>query len=104
MSAMRTNRTFRPLRGDTIGELERATKRFDKRLRRAARIIAGDDRDYAADLYQAAMTELWELDPARFDPDEDGYLWQSMINRMLMVQRVARRVDPTRPPWAVRIP
>ena len=94
---------FQPLRGDTAGELALAIARFDGRLRRAARAIAVADNDLAEDLYQLAITQLWELDPARFDRDDDGYLWESMVNRMLMARR-AGQGHPTRPPLALRFP
>jgi DNA-directed RNA polymerase specialized sigma24 family protein len=104
MNPARTKSAFRPLRGNTVGELERSIVRFERRLRRAARLIAGGDTDYAKDLYQVAITELWELDPARFDPDEDGYLWQAMMKRMLKAYRDDARSNPIRPPVALRFP
>lgn len=104
MSVVKTIRAYQPLRGNTIGELNRAIERFEKRLWRAARLIAGGDKDRAEDLYQMAITELWELDPARFDAEDDGYLWQAMMKRMLMARREDAKADPTRPPLALRFP
>jgi DNA-directed RNA polymerase specialized sigma24 family protein len=95
---------YKPLRGNTVVALERAVERFERRLRRAARLIAGGDADAANDLYQLAITELWELDPARFDPDDDGYLWQAMMKRMLKAYRDDARSNPIRPPVALRFP
>lgn len=102
MTPARRKPAFRPLRGNTAGELERTMMRFNTRIRRVARMIANGDADLAEDLYEAAMTQLWELDPARFDADDDGYLWQSMIRRMLNARRNGERPDPTRPPLALR--
>jgi DNA-directed RNA polymerase specialized sigma24 family protein len=97
-----TRPNFQPLRGNTVGELEAAIAHFNGRLRRAARAIADDDADLAEDLYQAAITQLWELDPARFDEDDEPYLWRSMVNQMLKGRREIE--DPTRAPLALRIP
>ena len=94
---------FEPLRANTVGALELATARLEKRLRRAARAITEGDLDQAEDLYTLAVTHLWELDPSRFDEDDDGYLWRSLVNCMVS----ARRKDegnPTRPPFALRFP
>jgi DNA-directed RNA polymerase specialized sigma24 family protein len=104
MNPVKRGAAFQPLRGNTVVALERAVARFERRLRCAARLIAGGDAAYAKDLYQVAITELWELDPARFDPDEDGYLWQAMMNRMLKAQRDDARRNPIRPPVALRLP
>src|SRR5437762_11431518 len=101
MNPVRKKSAFQPLRGNTVGELEVAIERFDKRLRRAARVVSGGDIDQAEDFYQVAISELWELDPARFDCDDDGYLWQAMMKRMLMARRDAEKADPTRPPLAL---
>lgn len=103
MRITKTTAVFQPLRGDTVGELELAIERFDKRLRRAAGVVSGGEADVAEDLYQLAIAELWELDPARFDRSDDGYLWRAMMKRMLMVRRGAER-DPTRAPLALRFP
>ena|SRR5690242_6177277 len=92
---------FRPLRGDTNGALQNAIGQLKSRLRRAARKIAVRDLDWAEDLYQLAITHLWELDPARFDSDDEGFLWTALINRMLMARR-ADDGNPTRPPLALR--
>jgi DNA-directed RNA polymerase specialized sigma24 family protein len=94
---------FQPLRGDTAGALHLAIARFDRHLRRAAEKLARGDIDVANDLYQVAITHLWELDPARFDRDDEGYLWKSMVSRMLNARRNNQR-DPTRPPLALRFP
>ena len=94
---------FQPLRGDTAGELKLAIARFDSRLRHAAWVMAEGDNDVAEDLYQIAITHLWELDPARFDRDDDGYLWQSIIRQMGKGRR-ADDGDPLRPPLALRFP
>jgi len=93
---------FQPLRGDTAGEFERAVAHFGERLRRAAEKVARGDLDLAEDLYQVAITQLWEHDPARFDDDDEAYLWTSMVNRMLMARRDHKEGDPTRPPLALR--
>jgi hypothetical protein len=104
MNPVTRNPAFQPLRGNTSGALELAIARFESRLRRAAKVLARGDRHLAKDFYEVAITELWELDPARFDHDDEGYLWQAMINRMLMARRDVRRPDPTRPPLALRFP
>jgi DNA-directed RNA polymerase specialized sigma24 family protein len=104
MNPVTTGAAFKPLRGNTEVALERAVARFERRLWRAARLIAGGDSDVAEDLYQVAITELWELDPARFDREDDGYLWQAMMKRMLKAQRDDARRNPIRPPVALRIP
>lgn len=104
MNPAQTRPAFQPLRGDTVGELKNAIARFDRRLRYAARVIAAWDVDLAEDYYQLAITELWELDPARFDPDDDGYLWQAMVNRMLKARRDGGRGDPSRQPVFLRFP
>jgi hypothetical protein len=44
-----------------------------------------------------------ELAIARLDRDDDGYLWQTVIKRMLMSRRDDERADPTRP-LALRFP
>jgi DNA-directed RNA polymerase specialized sigma24 family protein len=103
MTGTRTVVPFEPLHGDTAGELKLAIARFDSRLRHAARAMADADDDVAEDLYQIAITHLWELDPSRFDRDDDGYLWQSMIRRMGKGRR-AEEGDPLRPPLALRFP
>lgn len=103
MSASKTTTAFRPLQGSTVGALELAIARFERRLRYASRVVAAGDRDLAEDFYQAAIAELWEVDPARFDTDDDGYLWQVMMNRMLKSRR-GNEGNPTRPPLALRIP
>ena len=103
MNRSKMTASFKPLRGNTVGAFELAIARFERRLRYAARVVAGGDRDLAKDFYQAAITQLWELDPARFDEDDDGYLWQAMMNRMLKA-RGAGEGDPTRPPLALRFP
>ncbi|MFL5615413.1 MAG: sigma factor [Gemmatimonadaceae bacterium] len=97
-----TSRIFQPLRGDTAGELERAITHFDGRLRRAAEKLARGNLDLAEDLYQVAITQLWEHDPSRFDADDEAYLWTAMVNRMLMARRDKEEGDPTRPPLALR--
>ena len=96
-----STRAFQPLRGDTARAFERAVAHFSERLRRAARKIADGDRDVAEDLYAAAIAQLWEHDPSRFDEDDEAYLWTSMINQMLMARR-ERAGDPMRPPLALR--
>jgi DNA-directed RNA polymerase specialized sigma24 family protein len=96
-----STRIFQPLRGDTERAFERAVTHFDERLRHAARKIAHGDRDVAEDLYAAAIAQLWEHDPSRFDEDDEAYLWTSMINQMLMARR-GNAGDPTRPPLALR--
>ena len=103
MNRSKITASFQPLRGSTVGALELAIARFERRLRHAARVVAAGDRDVAEDFYQAAIDELWELDPARFDTDDDGYLWQAMMNRMLKSRRGGEG-DPTRPPLALRFP
>ena len=95
--------SFQPLRGNTDGALELAIAHFGPRLRHAARKIAKGDLDVADDLYQRAITQLWMLDPSRFDEDDDGYVWRSMVSRMLNARRDAER-DPTRAPLAKRFP
>jgi len=97
-------RTHGATLGPQVAALPLVIARFEAPLRHAARKLAGGDKDLAKDFYQLAITELWELDPARFDRDEDGYLWQSMINRMLMARREIRKGEPTRPPLALRFP
>jgi DNA-directed RNA polymerase specialized sigma24 family protein len=92
---------LQPLRGDTSDEFQRAVAHFGTRLRRAAEKIARGDLDLAEDLYAAAVTQLWEHDPARFDEDDEAYLWTSMINQMLMARR-GGTADPTRAPLALR--
>ena len=104
MNPFKRGAAFQPLRGNTVGALERAIERFERRLWRAARLIAGGDNDAAEDLYQVATAELWELDPARFEPDDDAYLWQAMMKRMLKAHRDDRRRNPIRPPVALRLP
>jgi DNA-directed RNA polymerase specialized sigma24 family protein len=104
MNQVKKGAAFQPLRGNTVGALERAIARFERRLWRAARLIAGGDTDVAEDLYQVAIAELWELDPARFDHDDDGYLWRAMIKRMLKAKRDDARRHPIRPPLALRLP
>jgi hypothetical protein len=94
-------RGVQPLRGDTARAFERAVEHFGKRLRLAARKIAHGERDVAEDLYAAAIAQLWELDPSRFDEDDEAYLWTSMIYRMLTA-RSERAGDPMRPPLALR--
>ena len=101
MNRRKITGTFQPLRGNTDGALRLAIARFNERLRDEARSLAKGDRDLADDFYQAALAELWELDPSRFDSDDDGYLWQAMMHRMLKARR-AREGDPTRPPFALR--
>lgn len=101
MSSMNT--TFEPLRADTNRELELTIARLEKRLRHAARMVAEGDADLADDLYQRAITYLWELDPSRFDAEDEGYLWQSLVNRMIDGRR-ADEGNPTRPPLALRYP
>src|SRR5436309_1766426 len=101
MKLVLTNARFQPLRGDTTGELQLVIARLDDRLRRAARTIAEGDRDLADDLYEVAVTQLWEMDPSRFDQDDEGYLWRSMVNRMLNARRDDGG-DPTRAPLALR--
>ena len=103
MNRAKTTASFKPLRGSTDGALVLAIERFKRRLWYAARVLAGGDRDLAKDFYQAAITQLWELDPARFDEDDDGYLWRSMMNRMLNAQR-GEGGDPMRSPLALRFP
>lgn len=102
MDGTMSNAPFQPLRGNTAGALKLAIERFEQRLRHAARLISRGDIDMAEDFYQIATAELWELDPARFESSEDGYLWQSMVNRMLMARRDREEGDPTRPPLALR--
>jgi len=102
MSAATIKPSFQPLRGNTILELQLAIERLGPRLRRAARTIANGDADLAEDFYQAAITELWEHDPSRFDDDDEAYLWTAMVNRMLMARRDHKEGDPTRPPLALR--
>ena len=94
-------RIFQPLRGDTARAFERAVAHFGHRLRRAAVKIARGNLDVAEDLYAAAIARLWELDPSRFDEDDEAYLWTSMINQMLMARRELA-ADPTRAPLALR--
>src|SRR5437867_733273 len=103
MSQSTMTAAFLPLRGDTVGALELAIARFEKRLRRAAEVLANGDLDLAEDIYSVAITHLWELDPARFDHEDDGYLWRSMMSRMLNAHRDYER-DPSRPPLALRFP
>ena len=102
MRAATIKPSFQPLRGNTILALQLAIERLGPRLRRAARTIANGDADLTEDFYQAAITELWELDPARFDDDDAGYLWQALVNRMLKSRRDKEEGDPTRPPLALR--
>jgi DNA-directed RNA polymerase specialized sigma24 family protein len=102
MNTVAANGVFQPLRGDTAGEFEGAIAHFGKRLRRAAEKVAKGNLDLAEDLYQVAITQLWELDPSRFDDDDEAYLWTAMVNRMLMARRDNEEGDPTRPPLALR--
>jgi hypothetical protein len=104
MNRAKPSASFQPLHGDTVGELDATIARFERRLRRAARLLAVGDVDMSEDFYQIAIAELWELDPARFDRGEDGYLWQAMVKRMLMARRDDETGDPTRPPLALRFP
>jgi len=101
MNSIGTNARFQPLRGNTAREFERAVERFKKRLRLAAQRVAEGNIDLAEDLYQVAITHLYELDPARFDADDEAYLWRSMVHRMLNARRGDDR-DPTRAPMALR--
>ena len=103
MSPQTASKPFQPLYGNTDRELEAAIAHFDKRLRRAARLIAVGKRNLAEELYQRAITYLWELDPARFDVRDEGYIWRAMVSRMLNARR-QRAGDPTRPPLAIRLP
>jgi hypothetical protein len=93
---------FQPLRGNTELELELAIQRLGPRLRRAARAVARGDVQLAADFYQLAITHLWELDPARFDNDDEAYLWRALVNHMLNARRDREEGDPTRAPLALR--
>ena len=104
MNHARTKPGFQPLRGNTVGELEKAIAHFHQRLRHTARSIAGGDADLAKDMYQIAITHLWELDPSRFDDSDEAYVWRSLVTRMLMVRRDNEKPNPTRPPFALRFP
>ena len=103
MNPARIKPAFQPLRGNTARALELAIARFERRLRYVARLIAEGDKEHAKDLYEVAITELWELDPARFDTDDDGYLWQAMTRRMFTAHRDHLRNNPIRPPVALRL-
>ena len=103
MSTAKRTARFQPLRGNTVGELELAIERVGERLRRAARAVAEGDLDLADDFYQIAIMQLWELDPSRFEDDDENYLWRSMVNRMIDGRR-AEAGDPRRPPLALRFP
>lgn len=102
MNTVDATSILQPLRGDTAGELERAIAHFGTRLRHAAEKVARGNLDLAEDLYQVAITQLWEHDPSRFDDDDEAYLWTAMVNRMLMARRDKEEGDPTRPPLALR--
>lgn len=73
--------------------LEETIRLLDRQLRDAARIVAGGDRAWAADLHQEALIFIWQLDPARFAPAQRGYLLNAAIGRML---RLAQRDEMSR--------
>ena len=63
-------------------------------VRARAKRLCGGDRDYAEDLVQEAWIKLWELDPLRFDPNDQkdqAYVRQALALRM---RDVALADDP----------
>lgn len=60
-------------------------------IRKVAFMIAGGDRQLAQDLEQEALILLWELDPTRFDPSDEGYVKSALRRRMLRAFRDERR-------------
>lgn len=85
-------------------KLDRAVTRFERRLRRVARVVAEEDMDLAEELYQVSTIGLLELDPKRFDRDKHGYLWRSMRNSMLRYYRDNVERDVTRTRRWLRFP
>jgi DNA-directed RNA polymerase specialized sigma24 family protein len=82
MNAAQSNALFHPLRGSTLGALKLSIVRYEDRLQHSAQAIAGGELDVADDLYQAAVIQLWELDPSRYDEDDEAYIWICMVNEM----------------------
>jgi len=59
-----------------------ALARLDPIARRMAHDLAKGMRYHEEDLLQEGLTELWELDPSRYEVDEDEVLVSAMMNRM----------------------
>ena len=87
MNSAQRRAPLHPLRGYTVRALEASIARLEYRLRLAAEMIAFGDLDLADDLYQAAIAHLWELDPSRYEEDDEAYLWRSMLNEMKNARR-----------------
>ena len=56
-------------------------------LRRVARIISRGDRQLAEDLLQEALIAMWELDPSRFDAEDERAFTRMLVDRMKQVRR-----------------
>ena len=56
-------------------------------LRRVARIISRGDRQLAEDLLQEALIAMWELDPSRFDAEDEHAFLRMLVDRMKQVRR-----------------
>ena len=67
---------------DTRDAVIEAVAKFRRFIRYGAMVLAGGEVDVAEDLEQEAYIVLWELDPSRFDADDDGYLLRAVFKRM----------------------
>ena len=54
-------------------------------MRSIAMRLADKDADFAEDLLQEAFIHLWQLDPSRFDEEDQAYLKKALWARMLDV-------------------
>jgi hypothetical protein len=57
--------------------------------------LAGDDEPLQDALLQAARVKIWYLDPSRFAPEDDIYLWVSIKGAMRNEARQWRGFDHT---------
>ena len=63
------------------------TARFRPMIERHARAIAGKDPGLYDDLVQAGEIAIWELDPSRYLPQDEGYFRNSVVTQILMAVR-----------------
>ena len=59
-----------------------AVHRLRPFVRSRANRLAGGNRDLARDLEQEAWIKLWELDPLRFDDEDEPYVRKVLANHM----------------------
>ena len=79
---MRPNGRLEVVDADVERGFAEAVRRLRPFVLSRANRLAGGDRDVARDLAQQAWIKLWELDPLRFDDEDEAYVRSALANHM----------------------